>query len=169
MDALEDRDVGVRFRRCRLVGACHRLARGGIYGSFPFHLRTALVRPGREHALSGRDGRASQDGLRAPGAAHSYRKRLSRLTSLFRRIRREVGQPRSGKPSQSSHPRQSVRHCLAGHLFHHHDRRRDETTPSRQRIPAGGHFTLQGTHHGRRRPAWIPHVRSLNRERSAAR
>ena len=51
---MEDRNVGVRFRRCRLVGACHRLARRGIHRSFPFHLRPALLRPGREHALSGR-------------------------------------------------------------------------------------------------------------------
>ena len=61
MDELEDRNVGVRFRRCRrLVGACHRLARRRIYRSFPFHLRPALLRPGREHALSGCAGRASR-------------------------------------------------------------------------------------------------------------
>jgi hypothetical protein len=41
MDELEDRNVGVCFRRCGLVGACHCLARRGIHRSFPFHLRPA--------------------------------------------------------------------------------------------------------------------------------
>ena len=36
------------------------------------------------------------------------------------------------------------------------------TPASRQRVPVGGHLTLQGTHHRRGRPDWILHVRSLN-------
>jgi hypothetical protein len=68
-----------------------------------------------------------------------------------------------GNPTQPSYARDSVRHCPAGDLFHHHDRWRDTTPHSRQRVSVGGHFALQGTHHGRRRPAWIPDVRSVRR------
>ena len=40
---------------------------------------------------------------------------------LLRRIRHALGRPRPGKPPQPSHSRDSVRHRLAGQLFHHHD------------------------------------------------
>ena len=64
-----------------------------------------------------------------------------------------------------NHPTPAVaaRNRAAGRLFHHHDRWGDEAPPSRQRISAGGHITLQGTHHRRGGSDRIPHVRSLNR------
>lgn len=56
-----------------------------------------------------------------------------------------------GEPPKPSHSGNSIRHRSARHLFHHHDRRGNETTAARQRVSAGGHLALQGTYHRRRR------------------
>jgi hypothetical protein len=44
-----------------------------------------------KYALSGRDGRSAQDGLRAAGAANPHRKRHCGLARVLRRIRRGWG------------------------------------------------------------------------------
>src|SRR5262249_55377621 len=150
-----------------LVGVCQRIARRGQPRSFAFHLRAALLRARRKYALSGRDGRAAQDELRAAGAADPHRKRLCGLACVLRRIRRGLGRAGPRKPSQPSYARNAIRHRSARDLFHHHDRRRDEATASRQRVSIGGHLALQGTHHSRRRRARIPHVRPVSARRRA--
>ena len=60
-DALEDQDIPVRVRPCRLV--CRASARRGE--CFAVHVRTALLLARRKLALSGRDGRAAEDEFRA--------------------------------------------------------------------------------------------------------
>src|SRR5262245_35408171 len=92
LDELEDQDLRVVcLRPCGFVGKCRPVTRRGLPGSFPFHLRTALLRPGRQYALSERDGRPGQDELRAAGASGPYRQRLSGLAGILRRVRRDLG------------------------------------------------------------------------------
>src|SRR6266511_90368 len=158
VDELEDQGIPVRFRPCRLV--CRRSARRGE--CFAFHLRTALLLARRKHTLSGRDRRAAEDKFRAAGASNPHRKRLCGLENILRRLRRGLGRSRPKEPTQPSHSGNSIRHRSARCLFHHHDRRGDETTASRQRLSVGGHLALQGTHHRRGRRDRIPDVRPLS-------
>jgi hypothetical protein len=67
LDELEDQDLRVVcFRPGSFVGLCRPVTSRGLSGSFPFHLRTALLRPGRKYALSERDGRTGQDNFAPP-------------------------------------------------------------------------------------------------------
>ena len=127
MDELEDRNVGVRFRRCRLVGACHRLARRGLHRSFPFHLRPALLRPGREHALSGHDGRASRPRRRRSISEATFPPREPSSEDLTR-----VGAPTTWKTGSIIRPPRfsSASSCRAAFPSPRLTARRDNSVPA---------------------------------------
>src|SRR5215475_5436431 len=74
LDDLEEQDISLRFRRTR-PGGTHPVESRERPRPLAFHLRTALLRTRWKYALSGRDRRSAQDGLRAAGAANPHRKR----------------------------------------------------------------------------------------------
>src|SRR5262249_22276512 len=82
---LEEQALSLRFRRTR-PGGTHPVESRERPRPLAFHLRTALLRTRWKYALSGRDGRSAQDGLRAAGAANPHRKRHCGLARVLRRI-----------------------------------------------------------------------------------
>src|SRR5262249_9507005 len=89
-DELEDQNVARCFRPHRFVGV-YRIEKRGQPRSIAFHLCKALLRTRRKHALSGRDGGAAQDELRAAGVSDQHRQRLYGFARVLRRIRRGLG------------------------------------------------------------------------------